>query len=266
MRLMPPRGRRQLMRSELLPGRPKSSDSVDSAPRRYLAEPRGLRANTGAGGWVGSVLVLSRVAEFYNDTLPTFARGTLVDLGCGTSPLRPFYRSMVDHAWGIDWPSGLHDSSVDLFADLNVGLPLGASSVDTVILSDVLEHLRRPGLLIEEARRVMRPNGHVIGTVPFMYWLHEEPYDYFRFTEHGLRSLFTEAGFRHVDVHVLGGGGDVLIDTLGKLLANVPLLGPSVARWIVRGWMALSCTAPMARLNGRAARSMPLEYGFVASP
>jgi len=40
--------------------------------------------------------------------------------------------------------------------------------------------------------------------VPFLYWLHQEPHDYVRYTEHGMRQLLRDA---FVDIDITGYGG-----------------------------------------------------------
>ena len=234
----------------------------------------GLKYRSAAGGLEvdtaqvdpGSVLIARRVAAFYRAVLPGAVRGTLADLGCGTSPLRGFYTPLVDRAVAIDWPRSLHDGPLDAAADLNDGIPLRSASTDVVLLSDVLEHLTRPDQALAEARRVLRPGGTLVGNVPFMYWLHEEPYDYFRYTEHGLRHLLAEAGFATVDITVLAGGVDVLVDVLGKLLRSLPLFGRPMARLAQSGWAGLTAIGAVRRLSRRLERRLPLAYGFVASP
>jgi SAM-dependent methyltransferase len=43
---------------------------------------------------------------------------------------------------------------------------------------------------MSEIYRVLKPGGHIILTVPFVWELHEEPYDFFRYTKHALKELF----------------------------------------------------------------------------
>jgi SAM-dependent methyltransferase len=45
-------------------------------------------------------------------------------------------------------------------------LPLPDSSVDALLLLDVIEHLDRPGSVLEEAHRVLRPGGVLVVSVP----------------------------------------------------------------------------------------------------
>lgn len=73
-------------------------------------------------------------------------------------------------------------------------LPFGENCFDAVLLLDVLEHLPDAELALSEAVRVTRPGGSVIIQIPFLYPLHDQPYDFQRITEHGLCRLLSKHG------------------------------------------------------------------------
>ena len=56
-----------------------------------------------------------------------------------------------------------------------------------------------------EAKRLLRPGGHLILTAPFFWPLHEEPRDFYRYSPYGLRYLLEETGFEVVEVVPLSG-------------------------------------------------------------
>lgn len=82
-------------------------------------------------------------------------------------------------------------------------LPFPPDSFDVVLANNVIEHLRDPVAGVAEMRRVLRPGGELLFTIPFLYPIHEAPHDYTRFTVHGLRRLFRD--FAAVDIHARGG-------------------------------------------------------------
>ena len=134
-----------------------------------------------------------------------YASGRLLDIGCGTKPWRDTFAAHVDEHVGVDHEQTLHGlASVDVISDA-YHVPLPDGSADTVLLTEVLEHLERPGDALAESRRLLRPGGHLIATTPFSWPLHEEPRDFFRYSPHGLRHLSQEAGLEVVELQALSG-------------------------------------------------------------
>ena len=169
--------------------------------------------------------------------------GDVLDVGCGRKPYEKMLGKRCSCWIGLDFnttPSGL--SSADVFGSA-LDLPFDAEAFDTILSTQVLEHVHLPQVLLAEVERVLRPGGHLILTAPQTNPLHEEPHDYFRYTCHGLRSLAERAGLHVVEIKPLGGA----IATVGQLivwhlswLRRVPILGRSVhagvnacATWVI---------------------------------
>jgi SAM-dependent methyltransferase len=72
------------------------------------------------------------------------------------------------------------------------------NTYDCVFAFEVLEHCHSPFLVTKEIERVLKPNGLCIGSTPFLYPLHDLPFDFYRFTEFGLKKLF-----ENFDIHTL---------------------------------------------------------------
>ena len=60
---------------------------------------------------------------------------------------------------------------------------------DVVILAEVLEHTHSPQNAINNIYSALKNGGKLIITVPFIFPIHDKPYDYFRFTRYGLELL-----------------------------------------------------------------------------
>jgi len=75
-------------------------------------------------------------------------------------------------------------------------LPHKDESFDCVILNQVLEHVKRPWIVIDEVYRVLREGGIAILSSPFFYQVHDHPGDYWRFTPEGLLCLTENSGFK----------------------------------------------------------------------
>jgi SAM-dependent methyltransferase len=117
--------------------------------------------------------------------------GDLLDVGCGESP----YESYLGHTRSkrkCDYNAAR--GAVD-FVSSAVCLPVKDNSFDAILCTEVLEHVPDPVATWREFHRVLRPHGRVLLSTP-MYWpSHEQPYDFYRYPEHGLRWLATNAGF-----------------------------------------------------------------------
>lgn len=108
-------------------------------------------------------------------------------------------------------------------------LPFYSESFDTVIATQLIEHLGHPGLFFAEVSRVLRPSSYLILTFPMTGPLHEEPHDYFRFTEHGVRVFCKDNGLNVERVEKMGGGWL----TVGYLVRDFLYVDASVSRsWL----------------------------------
>jgi SAM-dependent methyltransferase len=139
-----------------------------------------------------------------------YARGTLLDIGCGRKPLAPIFEPFVRCHIGIDHADTPHGTDgLDVIATA-YRVPLADCFADTILMSAVLEHLERPGDALSECRRLLRPGGHAIVTAPFMWPIHEAPRDFYRYSPYGLRFLLEEAGLEVVEVQPFAGAWTTL--------------------------------------------------------
>jgi SAM-dependent methyltransferase len=171
----------------------------------------------------GSLLMALAMTESLLPCLATL-RGRVVDLGAGRVPFYEAYAPTVREVVCVDWQNSLHDlTHADVIADLNRPLPFEASSFDGVLLSSVLEHVADPSAVLQEASRILRPGGVIVLELPFLYWLHEEPHDFGRYTEHALRRFASAAGLETEKLEPYGGIGAVIGDVAAKGLGSLAL-------------------------------------------
>lgn len=130
--------------------------------------------------------------------------GRLLDIGCGKKPYLEFIKN-YDSYIGIDMPSTIHGSSKLNSYGSALALPFSDSSFDSILCTEVLEHVPNPLIALQEMYRVARPGSVLLLTVPFSEQLHEEPYDYFRYTIHGLVHLLTTSKWNILRYHNRGG-------------------------------------------------------------
>lgn len=183
--------------------------------------------------------------------LATRAQGDVLDIGCADGAIRnalPGLRSYL----GLDYPGtalGLYGTRPDVLGDA-ASLPFSDARFDTVMLLDVLEHLARPELALAEARRVLRPGGRLLVTVPFAYPLHDMPHDYQRFTAPGLRHRLAGAGLEDATIDEAGGGIEAAALEGCLALAQGALEAIAARRWAVVLVPAVIVLVPMLNLTG----------------
>ena len=131
--------------------------------------------------------------------------GIVYDLGCGVRPYEHDIMQYADRYVGVDWSNTLHGLSAEIVADLNQPLPIECSVANTVVSFQVIEHLSEPQTMINEAYRILQVGGRAFISVPFQWWIHEAPYDYFRYTRYGLEHMLTKAGFVDIQVEAVTG-------------------------------------------------------------
>ena len=111
-----------------------------------------------------------------------------------------------------------YSSNVDIYADAE-NLPFIDQSIETVILFDVLEHINNGEKALRDIYRVLKPGGRVLIQIPFMYPIHDAPFDYRRLTKYGIEALASQNDFV---VESFGSRGKPLETAI--LLANIALV------------------------------------------
>ena len=179
-------------------------------------------------------------------------RGVIVDIGGGRNP---DYFQYLRH----DTENKIKaiDGSMDGIDFEKDRLPFENNSVDTVLLCNVLEHIYNHKFLLSEILRIMRPNGQIIGFVPFWVGYHADPHDYFRYTDECLIRIFNEVGFKDTKIERIGGGS-----FLGNF-NNVVLSVPRFMRPILY-FPYMTLNTIFLKVRPESVKRNPLGYLFTA--
>lgn len=152
----------------------------------------------------GDFFVLRNLRAFLERALQQWVHAdtTVADIGCGEQPLRLLVEGLGGEYTGVDVVQNIH-GTVDVIADISQ-VPLPGNSFGVVLCTEVLEHVPNTAAAFAELKRLCRPGGAIILTTPFMYPLHEEPYDFVRLTPHMLRQCAGEFGLEMRELTTLG--------------------------------------------------------------
>ena len=148
-----------------------------------------------------------------------------LDLGSGDLVNSSFFPD-VDKTVFLD---GAAFEGVNVVSDLEKPIPLSSAQFDFVLLSNLLEHLANPELVLQETHRLLKEGGSALILVPFAIKLHQEPFDFHRYTRHALFRLCKDAGFSNLEIAPLGS----LHNILGTLIAVAQVNSAGLAR---HGW------------------------------
>ncbi|MGF7038458.1 class I SAM-dependent methyltransferase [Mucilaginibacter lappiensis] len=176
---------------------------------------------------------------YHQDLFNAFSKygsGKLLDIGCGNKPYGEILKPYITEYIGCDIIQS-SENRADIICPAN-NIPLSIGSFDTVISTQTIEHVEDPQGLVNEAYRLLKKDGHFIVSGP-MYWpLHEEPYDFFRFTKHGFKYIMEKAGFSVITINSNGGKwsvvGQAFIHALFPLIYQIQGIKGKFARFFFK--------------------------------
>ncbi len=183
-----------------------------------------LKPNYRNGKYFYSILhhPVSRCLKFkkFNQYLSSLSSGGIVlDYGSGDQPYKEMLLSTFEKYIAADYPvtNMHHHKKPDVEIFPNSKLSIDDNSIDCVVLTEVLEHLYNPKDVLTELKRILKPGGILIGTVPFFMSEHEQPYDYHRYTFFCLEKMFQDAGYKITRLEYIG-------DLIGVFLRSWEML------------------------------------------
>lgn len=124
--------------------------------------------------------------------------GKTLDIGCGTKPYMHLYRSNEYVGLEIDTPQNRKDKSAEFYYDGKY-FPFEDDTFNSVVANEVFEHVFNPDEFINETLRILKPNGLILLTMPFVWDEHEQPHDFARYSSFGIKALLEKHGFEIVE-------------------------------------------------------------------
>jgi SAM-dependent methyltransferase len=142
-------------------------------------------------------------------------------------PFKNVLENLVEGYCSIDIEKKVAD--VDFVGDLQDMTGVSTETYNVVLCTEVLEHVPQPEKVIVEVRRILKARGKFILSVPHLSRLHEEPYDFYRFTKHGLKFLLERNGFSVLEIVPTGSLFSFLGHQVSTVLVgstwHIPFLG-----------------------------------------
>lgn len=127
--------------------------------------------------------------------------GRLLDFGCGSKPYKNLFK--VEEYIGTDVEMSGHshqNEEIDVYYSGDT-LPFSDESFDCILSSEVFEHVFNLDTILQELHRVLKTNGKILITVPFVWDEHEIPYDFGRYSSFGIKHLLNKHGFEIIQSH-----------------------------------------------------------------
>jgi SAM-dependent methyltransferase len=182
------------------------------------------------------------------------SKAPLLDLGCGNRPYKCHYPEGV--ALGADIVQS-STGCVDVVLESCGKLPFEDNYFQTILCTQVLQHVENAYHLLHEAHRVLRPGGKMILTCPFIWELHERPHDYLRFSEYWLTKNLCDTGFALELLERQGGDLATIGQLICLMLAVRQIHMPKFLQKVYNKlWAYLDRKSPT--------QCMPLNYGILA--
>jgi len=182
--------------------------------------------------------------------LCTSLNGKILDIGCGQKPYKKYCQVSEYIGLELDTPENRQSKKADFFYDGKT-MPFQSSEFDGIMLNQVLEHVFNPGEFLVETNRILKINGFILLTVPFVWDEHEQPQDFARYTYYGLKHLLNKNGFEIIKHRRTNDGPELICQlinastykifesssTLKNLLAAIIFMAPFNLLGLLASWL-----------------------------
>lgn len=136
-------------------------------------------------------------------------------VGSGKDPYRNLFSEDIEEYVRFDIEP--HDGLTDVIGDIHEA-PFDDNSFDCIFAIEVMEHLENPFLFKKEIKRMLKKGGLMVLTVPFIFHMHADPFDYWRPTKMALSELFDD--FDELSISNQGNRLHVILDLISTSFRN----------------------------------------------
>lgn len=126
-------------------------------------------------------------------------KGKVLDIGCGTKPYQKYFASNEYIGMEIGTKKNLKKNIADVYYDGD-RFPFEENSFESSLCTEVFEHIYNPNKFLDEVYRILKPNGTLLMTVPFVWDEHGQPYDFSRYSSFGIILLLKKHGFEILEL------------------------------------------------------------------
>lgn len=164
-------------------------------------------------------IVLSLLYAWMKEVALHVAKGVMLDYGCGGQPYRALFGEKITRYIGADIAAAA-GVKLDIEFLPEQSLPISNDEIDTVLSTQVIEHVNDVNFYLRECYRLLKPGGVLIITAPMQWRHHEVPFDYLRFTRYGLIKILSDNAFKILKIDACGGAyalmGQILLNHLNE--------------------------------------------------
>lgn len=154
------------------------------------------------------------------------ANSVVADVGCGTQPMRPYIEAKGCKYIGLDMFQN-PKNTVDIICSAT-SIKLPDCSVEHILCTEVIEHVSDIDKVFSEFSRILKPDGYIILSCPFLFYLHHEPYDFNRPTPFLLQLLADNYRFKVVKLERTGNEIEVVATAIDSVLCQHIFANPII--------------------------------------
>jgi len=174
--------------------------------------------------FIDKYFIRKSILDSLKQEIPNFS-GELLDVGAGAQPYRELIMSLnsgIDHYCPLDLEASPNYPDCEYKWD-GISMPFSDNRFECAIATEVLEHCPDPEQTLREIYRVLKVDGLLFFTVPFIWPLHDCPYDEYRYTPFSLERHLRAVGFKEIQLKPTGGWDASLAQVIGLWARRRPM-------------------------------------------